>query len=1051
MTAGGCFGIQTTTMLFGRKSSSKLQPVKGQASPKVSKNSKQDVKTSSSSPKPSSSSPISIRSSKSILSGSTSSRRVSSPIGMLKNVSNKEAKSPKASSSPKWTGNFILMVELRRKIFTFRDIIDLSSLDGSPSITDMVMHTMKDLQKLCPEIIHSSHISEIRRANVDKVLNHFFNALKSIGDSWIDNPEWIAKSKYWSSSVGKNQSDRLVEKVLAALDGLIKMSKERFDMMEIDEEEEKKEATSPRTAKSSSSRVLSPSDSFSDSKSSFDSRHSFCGSPITPRSVLPEPMMGSPGRVGDFANSASHLLWNMRVQALEKLSPIDVKRLAIHILSQKEAQEPNQSNVEAEISVVEEFKPKMDDIESIDVKMETEESVVLDKDKDIVIKIASLDSTSETKLNQSEESVVAPEPLPPSPLPPLSIIKTAYLPSQPPPPPPPPPSPPRISDTAIPTPHPPPPAVMPLKGAAPPPPPPPPQPPRTTVAPPQPPPPPGTAAAPTPPPPPPMQNRKEAQEPNQSNVEAEISVVEEFKPKTDDIESIDVKMETEESVVLDKDKDIIMKIASLDSTSEAKLNQTERSVVAPEPLPPSPLPPLSIIKTASLPSQPPPPPPPPPSPPRISDTAIPTPPPPPPAVMPLKGAAPPPPPPPPQPPRTAVAPPPPGTAAAPTPPPPPPMQNRAPPPPPMPMTNNGRCGPPPPPPPMPLANGAGPPPPPPPMAKSTGAAGPPPPPPRMGMANGAAGPPPPPGAAGPPPPPGAARSLRPKKAATKLKRSTQLGNLYRILKGKVEGRDPAAKNGGGGGRKAGAGSAPAGGKQGMADALAEITKKSAYFLQIQDDIAKYMKSINELKIEITKFQTKDMTELLSFHARIESVLENLTDESQVLARCEGFPQKKLEAMRMAAALYKKLHGMITELQNWKIEAPLNQLLDKVERYFTKIKGDIDTLDRTKDEEAKKFQSHNIHFDFNILIQIKETMVDISSNCMELALKEKREEKLVSPDAKPSLKKAVGSAKMLWRAFQFAFKVYTFAGGHDDRADSLTRELAHEIQTDPENP
>ncbi|XP_010418057.2 PREDICTED: uncharacterized protein At4g04980-like [Camelina sativa] len=881
MTAGGCFGIQTT-MLFGRKSSTKLQPVKGQASPKVSKNSKQDVKTSSSSPKPSSSSPISIRSSKSILSGSTSSRRVSSPIGMLKNVSNKEAKSPKASSSPKWTGNFILMVELRRKIFTFRDIIDLSSLDGSPSITDMVMHTMKDLQKLCPEIIHSSHISEIRRANVDKVLDHFFNALKSIGDSWIDNPEWIAKSKYWSSSVGKNQSDRLVEKVLAALDGLIKMSKERFDMMEIDEEEEKKEATSPRTAKSSSSRVLSPSDSFSDSKSSFDSRNSFCGSPITPRSVLPEPMMGSPGRVGDFANSASHLLWNMRVQALEKLSPIDVKRLAIHILSQKEAQEPNQSNVEAEISVVEEFKPKMDDIESIDVKMETEESVVLDKDKDIIMKIASLDSTSEAKLNQTERSVVAPEPLPPSPLPPLSIIKTASLPSQPPPPPPPPPSPPRISDTAIPTPPPPPPAVMPLKGAAPPPPPPPPQPPRTTVAPPQPPPPPGTAAAPTPPPPPPM-------------------------------------------------------------------------------------------------------------------------------------------------------------------------QNRAPPPPPMPMTNNGRCGPPPPPPPMPLANGAGPPPPPPPMAKSTGAAGPPPSPPRMGMANGAAGPPPPPGAAGPPPPPGAARSLRPKKAATKLKRSTQLGNLYRILKGKVEGRDPAAKTGGGGGRKAGTGSAPAGGKQGMADALAEITKKSAYFLQIQDDIAKYMKSINELKIEITKFQTKDMTDLLSFHARVESVLENLTDESQVLARCEGFPQKKLEAMRMAAALYKKLHGMITELQNWKIEAPLNQLLDKVERYFTKIKGDIDTLDRTKDEEAKKFQSHNIHFDFNILIQIKETMVDISSSCMELALKEKREEKLVSPDAKPSLKKAVGSAKMLWRAFQFAFKVYTFAGGHDDRADSLTRELAHEIQTDPENP
>lgn len=44
------------------------------------------------------------------------------------------------------------------------------------------------------------------------------------------------------------------------------------------------------------------------------------------------------------------------------------------------------------------------------------------------------------------------------------------------------------------------------------------------------------------------------------------------------------------------------------------------------------------------------------------------------------------------------------------------------------------------------------------------------------------------------------------------------------------------------------------------------------------------------------------------------------------------------------------------------------------------------MERTKDEEAKKFQSHKIHFDFNILIRIKESMVDVSSSCMELALR-----------------------------------------------------------------
>lgn len=44
------------------------------------------------------------------------------------------------------------------------------------------------------------------------------------------------------------------------------------------------------------------------------------------------------------------------------------------------------------------------------------------------------------------------------------------------------------------------------------------------------------------------------------------------------------------------------------------------------------------------------------------------------------------------------------------------------------------------------------------------------------------------------------------------------------------------------------------------------------------------------------------------------------------------------------------------------------------------------MERTKDEESKKFQSHNIEFDFYILVQIKELLVDVSSNCMESALK-----------------------------------------------------------------
>ncbi|CAN8305558.1 unnamed protein product [Cochlearia groenlandica] len=615
------------------------------------------------------------------------------------------------------------MVELRKRIITFRTIIDLPPLTGYLSVKNMVVRTMKDLHKLCPEIVEISQIIDIRHVEVDKLLEHFYNALKSIGDSWIDDNEWVIKSKDKNNNIRTNLYDEIGEKVLAALDGLIKGMNERLIVTE--------NKVSRKT------------------KTSKNRRETFMKEPVTPRSVLKPPT----SKVGGFAITVSTLARNKRVV---KLSPIDVKRLAINNMGQREAQRCNVEEKKSEIEV----------------------GVLEGKDsfkKEIVDESCS-------KVSDKSENV----------------------------------------------------------GLA--------------VTPPPPPPPPGKGLAATPPPPPP---------------------------------------------------------------------------------PPG------------------------------------------------KGMAGPPPPPPPGKGLAATPPPPPGKGLAATPPPPPP-------------------------------------------------------PPGKGMA----GPP-------PPPPPGA---IGAKKANSKLKRSTNLGKIYNFLKAKLEGKNPEARTRCAAfGSKGGIGSSPASGKQGMADALAEIAKKSPYFQKVEKDIQMYMKSIIELKTEISKFQNKDITELEKFHHRVESVLEKLEDESQVLARCEGFPQSKLDAIRTAAALYSKLQGIIKELKSWKIESPANNLLDKTERYFAKIRQEIETLDQIKVEEEKKFKSHKISFDFNILVQIKELMVDISSNCMELALKEKREAKaethrVESEETKLSMKdKTAGWAKVLWRAFQFAFRVYTFAGGHDERADKLTKELSDEIK------
>ncbi|CAH8372089.1 unnamed protein product [Eruca vesicaria subsp. sativa] len=828
-----------------------LQPVKGKTS-LTSNKTKQDVQPSLVSPS------SSIKASRSTSVSQTTSRRVASSAKDIKNAHKEITKiSSFSSERGKGPGNFILRVQLRKKIITFRGIIDLPLLTDHLSITNLVTRTMEDLHELCPDIVDSSRLLDIKHAaDTDKLLDQFYNALKSIGDSWIDDHEWIIKSKYRNSnSLKKNLSDRLVEKVIGALDVLIKSMNERLNMTEINSDEEKKNVTTTLPSK-----------------------------PVRKQPV-------TPSKVGDFAISVSSFPRNVRMQGLVKLSSIDVKRLSIQkSVCQDEAQRNGGDN------------------ESVSVK---------EKQKSVTERIVKMEKAKETILEEQDSVKICSKGLKKS----ESVTESLALTT------------PHSVNAALP-----PPQKHPL------------------------PPPPG-AAAPLPPPP-------------------GVKICPEGSEKSE-------------------------------SVTESLALTTPHSVNAALP-PPRPFP-VSATKGPAAPLPPPP----------GSATPLPPPPgyaaplPPPPGC-----AAPLPPPPgcaaplPPPPGAAALLPPPPGAAAL---LPPPPGDAALLPPPP----GAAALLPPPPgaaasllPPPFPMAPGKAPGASPLPLPPGKGAGGAPPPPFRLGA----------------------------KKATSKLKRSTHVGELFRFLRGKIEGKDPKTRSGG---RKVGIGNAPSGGKQGMAEALAEITKKSAYFQQIEADVEMYMKAINDLKTEITNFKSKDMAELQKFHLYIESVLEKLTDETKVLARCEGFPDSKLEAIRMAAALYSKLQGMIKELKNWKIESPAEQLFDKTERYFAKIRKEIDTLEQTRAEDEKMFKKHNIHFDFGLLIQIKELMVDISSGCMELALKEKREAKNATESRGGKQcrikNKTVGWAKTLWRAFQFSFGVYTFAGGQDDRADKITRELGNELE------
>lgn len=245
----------------------------------------------------------------------------------------------------------------------------------------------------------------------------------------------------------------------------------------------------------------------------------------------------------------------------------------------------------------------------------------------------------------------------------------------------------------------------------------------------------------------------------------------------------------------------------------------------------------------------------------------------------------------------------------------------------------------------------------------------------------------------------------------------------------------------------------AGTREGMAEALAEITKRSAYFRKIEDDVQKHANSILEVKSRLEAFETNDMHKLLKFHESMEARLEQLTDESQVLARFEGFPVKKLETVRAAASLYRRLTSLVQQIDNWAVEPPMPEQLDKVTAFFEKVKTDVEAIERTKDEDFQRFNRQKVHFSFEIMNSIKEAVVGLSSRCLASALKDSQRTKasmMIDDEyiCTKDMNKLRASFQMLYKAFQLAFRVHNFAGGHDDRAEQLSSDLALEMEAYP---
>ncbi|KAJ4953354.1 hypothetical protein NE237_030186 [Protea cynaroides] len=122
-------------------------------------------------------------------------------------------------------------------------------------------------------------------------------------------------------------SQEFGDRVLEKLSYMIKIAREMFDVM--DEEEQKSDKSLGDNLTESYSNNKAP---YCLSPDTPNSKALYCHSPETPTSVLPELISNSNKMGRDYADFSYSppLLMPLRIQAVGKLKPMDVKRLAFH-------------------------------------------------------------------------------------------------------------------------------------------------------------------------------------------------------------------------------------------------------------------------------------------------------------------------------------------------------------------------------------------------------------------------------------------------------------------------------------------------------------------------------------------------------------------------------------------------------------------------------------------------------------------------------------------------------------------------------------------------
>ncbi|KAK8598326.1 hypothetical protein V6N13_094299 [Hibiscus sabdariffa] len=216
--------------------------------------------------------------------------------------------------------------------------------------------------------------------------------------------------------------------------------------------------------------------------------------------------------------------------------------------------------------------------------------------------------------------------------------------------------------------------------------------------------------------------------------------------------------------------------------------------------------------------------------------------------------------------------------------------------------------------------------------------------------------------------------------------------------------------------------------------IGEIENRSTYVSAIKSDVEKQKEFINFLISEVQSAAFKDISDVEVFVKWLDQELSSLVDERAVLKHFPQWPERKADALREAAFIYRDLKNLEAEVSSFKAnpKESFNSEFKRMQALQDRLEQSVNNIERVRESHSKRYRDLQIPWEWmqetGLIGQMKFSSLRLAREYMKRTTKE-----VQSNDCSHE-------NNLLLQGVRFAYRVHQFAGGFDAETIRAFQEL-----------